>query len=118
MPTAEVMPTPEVMPTTEIMPTPEVMPTTDVMPTPEVMPTKEVMPTTYSMPTPEVMAEGRSITDCRWQYGRWSSCSDKCVKTRTRIKIQDAVTGGKECEDSAVDSTPCYNNECAGSAIN
>ena len=111
MPTAEVMPTPEVMPTTEVMPTP------DVMPTPEVMPTKEEMTTKYLMPTQEVMVEGRSITDCRWQYGRWSSCSDKCVKTRTRIKIQEAVTDGKQCEESAVDSTPCFNNECAGSTI-
>ena len=59
-----------------------------------------------------------SKVDCKWsEYDDWSGCSESCgngIKTSKRVKVQNALHGGKECEGESERVEECNLEACPG----
>ena len=58
--------------------------------------------------------------DCKWGCWEFGDCSVECgggIQPKFRIKIQDALFNGIECEGEAHDEVECNTQCCPGNRI-
>ena len=68
-----------------------------------------------------IVFAGESIVDpkpqdCKWSawvdYGCSATCGEHVMRTKKRIKLQDAANGGRNCRGATTRNMPCNLREC------